>query len=206
MTEQLLGCRDRLNARNTESGQNCNGTYTGLSVSDCYMWSDLMGGYSSIGQQSPLLQIDVSGDGVRQDVVLRGDLDLSTADHLQNVLHECVTRGARLTVVHMTALDFLSVAGLNVFVDAHTRLSLSGGRLVLTQPNRCALRLLQVSQLDEIITIVENPAGPDAQDSDMAALRPQLGSTVGNEVRRRNRAWTRSNEYAQPPHWATQAR
>ena len=147
--------------------------------------------HSPTDQQSTLLQIEVSGDGIRQDVVLRGELDLSTADYLRDVLRESTAMGARFIVVHMAALDFLSVAGLNVFVNAHASLSLSGGRLVLVQPNRCALRLLQVLQLDELLTVTDDPACPvthNSDNSDQVEPYQRRARWFRNEVTVMNRA------------------
>lgn len=105
------------------------------------------------GQHLGALEIEVSGDADRCVVLLRGDLDLRTADELRGALHEYMAGGARLVVIDLAELDFLAVAGLRVFMDAHEVLDGCGARLVLARAQRSALRILLLTGLDEILAV-----------------------------------------------------
>lgn len=105
--------------------------------------------------------IEVSGDADRRDVLLRGELDLCSADELRNTLHECAARGTRLVVIDLAELNFMAVVGLHVFMDAHEVLDGSGARLVLTGANRFALRILRLTGLDAVLTVEVDTRQPD---------------------------------------------
>lgn len=116
-----------------------------------------MHGITPAGRPRTTLDIEVVGDTDRRDIALRGDLDICTVDQLRSALHECAALGTRLVVLDLTAVGFLAVAGLHVFVDAHEVLHTCGARLVLTGASPMARRVLRITELDLVLNIDLDP-------------------------------------------------
>ena len=92
------------------------------------------------------LSITVS-DGDPRIVKLRGELDLATAGELEQTLAS--SRGN--VEIDCTGLEFIDSSGLHVLVDVHKALERRGNRLVLRNVGGPALRVLEVTQLDEAL-------------------------------------------------------
>ena len=105
------------------------------------------------GNGEPVLGVQVSSDALRSWVTLRGELDLASAPHLQDVLDQLCRDGFPEIVLNLSGLKFLSAAGLAVFhrVDEHLRAV--SGQLILHQPGRLARRALVITGLDTVLTI-----------------------------------------------------
>lgn len=115
--------------------------------------SELVDEASTVEQDSAWLTVRIFGDLHRCDVESSGELDLCTVDQLRDALQGCAAIGTRLIVLDLTELGFLSVAGLDVFVDAHEVLAALGGRLVLTGTSRAAQRILALTGLDAVLDV-----------------------------------------------------
>ena len=98
------------------------------------------------------LTIDVSRHERTTLLVLRGDLDLSTAAQLREALVEVIGEGARI-VIDMEALDFLDSAGLGILVGGLKRARTHGGELELVCSNRAVLKPIEITGLDRVFTI-----------------------------------------------------
>lgn len=84
---------------------------------------------------------------------LRGELDVSTAAGLEQVLDRLRRAGHHQITVDLSGLEFLSASGLTVFLRVDRALAALGGRLVLTRPTRMARRVLAITGLDTILSI-----------------------------------------------------
>ena len=91
------------------------------------------------------------GEGVTL-VVLRGDLDLSTASELRECLVEVIDEGARI-VIDLEAVDFLDSAGLGILVGGLKRARTHGGELELGCTSHAVLKPLEITGLDRVFTI-----------------------------------------------------
>ena len=85
-------------------------------------------------------------------VVLRGDLDLSTASELRECLVKVIDEGARI-VIDMEAVDFLDSAGLGILVGGLKRARTHGGELELVCTGQDVLKPLEITGLDRVFTI-----------------------------------------------------
>jgi anti-sigma B factor antagonist len=86
-------------------------------------------------------------------VVLRGELDLAGAPHLEQVLDQLCQDGVTEVVLDLSGLDYLGAAGLGIFLGADDRLRAAGGRLILHRPGRLVRRILTITGLDTVLTI-----------------------------------------------------
>jgi anti-sigma B factor antagonist len=98
------------------------------------------------------LTIDIERGERTTLLVLRGDLDLSTAPELRAALVDVIDEGARI-VIDMEALDFLDSAGLGILVGGLKRARTHGGELELVCSNRGVLKPLEITGLDRVFTI-----------------------------------------------------
>ena len=96
--------------------------------------------------------VDSSGPGRR--IAVRGDLDLATVDSLRPALDEAIDAG-QATMLVLTDCTFLDSSALKVIADASRRAAEAGTAFAVSQPSPQAARVLQVSGLDEIVTIEE---------------------------------------------------
>ena len=98
------------------------------------------------------LAIDVERDEEATLLVLRGELDMSTASQLRECLVETIDEGARI-VIDMEALDFLDSAGLGILVGGLKRARTRGGELELVCTSGDVLKPLEITGLDRVFTI-----------------------------------------------------
>jgi anti-sigma B factor antagonist len=96
--------------------------------------------------------------GAPATVVLNGEVDPHTAPLLEEALEQQIQGGAASIRVDATALAFIDSSGLRVLVDAHRRLGARPEVLVLAGVSPTFKRLLEVTGLDEHVTIESTTA------------------------------------------------
>lgn len=99
------------------------------------------------------LDIVICHESGRTAVYLRGELDTSTAPHLEHLLDQLCQDGHQQIALNLSQLAFLGAAGLRVFIRTHQDLRATGGTLVLTRPNRMVQRVLAITGLDAALVI-----------------------------------------------------
>ena len=92
-------------------------------------------------------------DGEPPTIVLVGEVDPHTAPQLETALGELIDGGAETVRIDAGGLAFIDSSGLRVLVDAHRRLGSASTVLVLAQVSPTFRRLLEVTGLDERVTI-----------------------------------------------------
>jgi anti-sigma B factor antagonist len=105
------------------------------------------------------LRIEVCGDTLRCRIRLTGELDICTLPRLQTALDDARRDGHRCIELDVSALSFLCASALTVLVLAHAELRNSGGRLVLLNPGRHVQRILDLTDLDDVL-ITAHSDGP----------------------------------------------
>jgi anti-sigma B factor antagonist len=109
----------------------------------------------------PLVELKVSSraEGDRVIVALSGEIDLYTAPRLQSQLAAALnTEHAVRLVVDMSGVDFCDSTGMNVLLGAQRMARERGGDLELSAPRPAVLKILQVTGLETVFTVVEGSA------------------------------------------------
>jgi anti-sigma B factor antagonist len=102
-------------------------------------------------------EVTIQEQGDTTVVVLRGELDISTASRLDDDLRRIEAVGPPQLVLDLSGLDFMDSTGLRLLIGADNRARDAGRRLVLVKGNEMVQRVLRVTRLDERLTIVEDP-------------------------------------------------
>ena len=105
------------------------------------------------------LELRVGAEGAEgTDVVVHliGELDLSTAGRLRSALHCLYESGTTSLVLDLGQLGFVDSTGLSEFVAALKHCRERGGDVVLRSPTPAATRVLNISGLDQVFTIVSD--------------------------------------------------
>jgi anti-sigma B factor antagonist len=87
-------------------------------------------------------------------VATRGRLDALTCGPLQRALADEIENGSRLLVFDCTQLEYVSSAGLGVFIEAVKRLSRMGGRAAFAAVNARVLRVFEISGLVPLFEVL----------------------------------------------------
>jgi anti-sigma B factor antagonist len=100
------------------------------------------------------------GDYVVMSV--HGEIDLYTVPRLQRELSHVLAaaspaRPVRL-IVDLSGVDFCDSTGVNALLSAHRLAHDSGGNLELAAPRPAVRKILQVTGLESVFTVVDNPA------------------------------------------------
>jgi anti-anti-sigma factor len=103
------------------------------------------------------VESEEKGDG-RFDLVLRGELDLSTVGKVQEEIRQAADREPRVLVVDLSQLTFLDSTGLRCLVKADERASEEGWRLVVVKGPEPVHRVFSITRLDERFEIVDDPS------------------------------------------------
>jgi anti-sigma B factor antagonist len=90
---------------------------------------------------------------------LGGEIDLYTAPRLHGELVTILSGDAPVQiVVDMSGVDFCDSTGMNVLLAAHRRAREQGGDLELAAPRPAIRKILQVTGLESVFTVLEDPA------------------------------------------------
>ena len=93
-------------------------------------------------------------DGVL--VALSGELDLASAQKLEDELKHVEGAGPEVIVLDLQALSFMDSSGLRALLAADSRARERGGRLVLVRGDERAQRVHKITRLDERLEIVDS--------------------------------------------------
>lgn len=94
------------------------------------------------------------GDGLVR-VVLRGELDLSTVEKVEDAL-DAAHSGEKLLVLDLSALTFLDSTGLRLMVTVDQRARKDGRRLVIVKGPETVQRVFSITKLDEALEMVDD--------------------------------------------------
>ena len=100
-------------------------------------------------------------------IVLTGEVDLTCAEQLSELLAGQLTAGTRQPTIDVSGLRFADSGAIRVLVLAARTLKERDGRLVLLRPQRPVAKVLALLGADQMVTI---------RGGTEAAPRPQPGT------------------------------
>jgi anti-anti-sigma factor len=89
-------------------------------------------------------------------LTVAGEVDIATWPKLVRQLHTLLDAGERKVVVDMSAVEFIDASGIGALVGAACIARDAGGTIALARPSRAVLRLLDIMQLDDMLSVVAN--------------------------------------------------
>lgn len=93
-------------------------------------------------------------------IVLSGEVDISTAAELSELVSGQLADGTRLLTIDVAGLDFADTASIRVFLLAARTLRQRGGDLVLLRPQRALARVLEILGAGEVLAIRQGDRDP----------------------------------------------
>jgi anti-sigma B factor antagonist len=133
---------------------------------------------------SPTLNLKVLHGGQETLVRLSGELDLSSAPALREVLAGAFEDdGPRRIVLDLSDLIYLDSTGLSIFVSAHKRATASSIEFCLANPNPSVGRLFKITALDHFFTILDS-TGPTVTATPADAFDGPGSASPGETARR----------------------
>lgn len=103
----------------------------------------------------PYLSVEAREDEARTLLVVEGELDLGSAPRLEEALKQAQDSGPPLIVVDLRSLEFMDMAGLRVLVAAHQQAERAGRRVVLANVRGAVRRVLELTNVDKALTILD---------------------------------------------------
>ena len=101
--------------------------------------------------EEPAFYFDVvHGNGRGPTIVLRGEVDMASSDHLRDVV-ESFMGSHRTVTLDLSDLGFMDSACLKVIAETHRSLAADGGRLVLRNPSGMTQTILAITGLDVLV-------------------------------------------------------
>jgi anti-sigma B factor antagonist len=104
-------------------------------------------GHSMLG-----VEVGETTAGVRV-IVVKGEVDASTAPQLHDVVDDAIAQGAVEIVLDVSGVEFMSSAGLGVIAGLTKTLRERGGTLRLRSIGRGLQRILEVSGVLEFLDV-----------------------------------------------------
>jgi anti-anti-sigma factor len=90
-------------------------------------------------------------------VVLSGELDISTAQRLEDDLRRIEAERPELIILDLQQLTFMDSTGLRLLITADSRAREEDRRFAIVQGNEMVQRVMRLTRLDERLTIVADP-------------------------------------------------
>jgi anti-sigma B factor antagonist len=93
-------------------------------------------------------------------LALRGEVDLSSAPHLREIMQNLISEGVPEVVVDLSGVDFLDSTGLAVFIWARKQLDAQDHRLIVRAPKPAQQRLFEITRLMDYLRVETEPSVP----------------------------------------------
>jgi anti-sigma B factor antagonist len=106
----------------------------------------------------PAVELNVSSrsQGDHVTVIAAGEIDLYTAPKLQADLASIINSAgpAPRIVIDMSGVEFCDSTGMNVLLSSLRQVRERGGELELAAPRPAVKKILQVTGLDSVFTVI----------------------------------------------------
>jgi len=88
---------------------------------------------------------------------LKGDLDASNCISVDNAIQTAIDDKEKNILVNMKDLNYISSAGLGVFISYLSEFENKGIYFAVTELNEKVLNTFKILGLDKVVTIIKNP-------------------------------------------------
>src|SRR5688572_26890332 len=105
-----------------------------------------------------LLEVATSERDEVVEIAVRGELDLSTVDKLEEELKRLERGRPAVIVLDLSELEFLDSTGLRLIVTADQRARTEGRRLAVVKGPETVQRVFTITRLDERLEMVDRAA------------------------------------------------
>ncbi|NQZ78892.1 MAG: STAS domain-containing protein [Ekhidna sp.] len=89
-------------------------------------------------------------------ISVQGEIDAGSSIYLDNSLKEAMDAGEKKIIVDLAGLDYISSAGLGVFISHLDEFEIKGIQLVLFGVNETVNQVFEILGLEKLLTIVES--------------------------------------------------
>jgi anti-sigma B factor antagonist len=103
------------------------------------------------------LKVTTWSQGDHTVLSVAGEIDLYTAPRLQSELTAALGLSPARLIVDMSGVDFCDSTGINILLAAHRSARERGGELQLAGPGTATRRVLQVTGLESVFTVLDEP-------------------------------------------------
>jgi anti-anti-sigma factor len=107
---------------------------------------------------TPIMSLGLANHSDVAAITIRGELDLSTAPRLIDLVERVAAEHPRRVIIDMANVTFFCAAGITALLRAHEMITGAGGRLVLRAPSPQTQRILIISGADRLFP-------PDTNDA-----------------------------------------
>jgi anti-sigma B factor antagonist len=87
---------------------------------------------------------------------LRGRLDSNTAQKLEDDLFRAISGGSNKIIVDFENLDYISSAGVRLFLEAYHALLSKDGQIILCSMQQHIREIFQAAGVDDLVLIFDN--------------------------------------------------
>jgi anti-anti-sigma factor len=102
-------------------------------------------------------EVTIERHGTAVHLMLTGELDISTAQRLEDDLRRVEAERPEQIVLDLHDLAFLDSTGLRLLITADARAREDGRRLEIVRSNEMVRRVLRLTRLDERLNVVDDP-------------------------------------------------
>lgn len=102
-------------------------------------------------------EVTIQQRGGAVHVALSGELDISTAQRLEDDLRRVEAERPDLLVLDLQGLSFMDSTGLRLLIMADSRAREAGRRLAIVKGNEMVQRVMRLTRLDERLDLIEDP-------------------------------------------------
>lgn len=103
------------------------------------------------------LRVTTRSVGDRTVIAVAGEIDLYTAPKLQSELMSALSQSPARLIVDMSGVEFCDSTGINVLLAAHRQARERGGELQLAGPGSATRKVLQVTGLETVFNVLDDP-------------------------------------------------
>ncbi len=102
-------------------------------------------------------EVTIEHDGSTPRMVLTGELDLATAEQLEDELKRVESSEPPKLVLDLRKLEFMDSTGLRAVIAADSRARERGGKVVIVRAPEEVDRVFRITRMDQHLELVDEP-------------------------------------------------